>query len=219
MTCMDPDINRKIDNCFSKFPKRSYPKGQILVFADENPEHIFYIVSGRVRKYDVSYRGDEVVVNVFKPPAFFPMSWAINKSPNKFFYKTETVAELHIVPAAVALEFLQANPDVMLDLLGRIYRGMDGLLGRMVRLMSGTARSRVVYELIIECRRFGEVQPGGGYRLGTSEVDLAARSGLSRETVSRELQRLKEVDIIALQGRVMLVRDLPALERLLGAEV
>ncbi len=87
---MTSAVSSKIDQFFRTYPQRSYPKGQILVFAGEEPEHVFYITKGRVRQYDVSYRGEEVIVNVFKPPAFFPMSWAINKTPNKYFFKTET---------------------------------------------------------------------------------------------------------------------------------
>ncbi|HSW37537.1 MAG TPA: hypothetical protein VLG37_04195 [Candidatus Saccharimonadales bacterium] len=47
---MNPDVANKVDQYFSKYPYRSYPRGQILVFADENPEHIFYLVKGKVRK-------------------------------------------------------------------------------------------------------------------------------------------------------------------------
>lgn len=209
----------KVHEAFSKYPKRAYPKGQILVFADENPDHIFYLVEGRVRKYDVSYRGDEVIVNLFKPPAFFPMSWAINKSQNKYFYKTETKTTLHIVPTDVALEFVKTNPDVMLDLLSRIYHGMDGLMGRVVHLMSGTAKSRLIYELIMECRRFGEHDKKGSYWLSSNEVDLAARSGLSRETISREMQKLKDLGIVSIKGKLIEVKDLAALEKMLGGEI
>jgi len=216
---MPSDVAEKIEQHFSKYPRRSYPKGQILVFADESPEHIFYIVSGKVRKYDVSYRGDEVVVNIFKPPAFFPMSWAINHTPNRYFYKTEEPTELHVVPVNDALEFVKSNPDVMFDLLSRIYKGMDGLLGRMVRLMSGTAKSRLLYELIIECRRFGQKQGNESYALTTSEVDIAARSGLSRETVSREMRKISDQGLVKVQHNGIVVNDLAALEKILGSEI
>jgi len=216
---MQTAVRDKIHHQFSKYPRRVYPKGQILVFADENPEHIFYLVRGRVRKYDVSYRGDEVIVNLFQPPSFFPMSWAINRSRNKFFYKTETETELHIVPAKDALDFIKANPDVMLDLLSRIYRGMEGMLGRMVHLMSGTARSRLIYELITECRRFGKKQPDNSYVLDTNEIDLAARSGLSRETVSREIHQLKERGWVRVSSQSIIVRNIKALQETLGEEL
>lgn len=216
---MDATIADKNDEFFSKYPLRSYPKGQILIFADESPQHIFYLVAGKVRKYDVSYRGDEIIVNIFKPPAFFPMSWALNRLPNKYFYKTEEPTELRVVPVTDALEYLKSNPDVMLDLLSRIYRGMDGMFGRLVRLMSGSAKSRLIYELIIESRRFGKKLAEKHLLLSASESDLAARTGLSRETVSREMQKLKEQKLVQVDHRGIVVKDLTALEHLHGAEL
>jgi len=215
---MSEEIDEKIHAAFSQHPKRSYPKGQILIFADESPEYIFYITKGRVRKYDVSYRGDEVIVNVFKPPSFFPMSEAINHTPNKYFYKAETAVELHIVPMDAALLFLKDNPDVMLDLLSRVYRGMEGLLGRLVHLMSGSAKSRLLYELLIECRRFGKKQPDGSYALDITEVDLAARAGMSRETVSREMRRIKTAGLATVDSKGIVIKDLALLEEKAGAE-
>lgn len=216
---MDAAVPQKIADHFSKFPKRAYPKGQILVFADESPEHVYYLIKGKVRQYDVSYRGDEIIVNIFKEGAFFPMSWAINGTDNKYFYKTETDTELRVVPSREAVEFVKANPDVLFDLLSRVYRGMDGLLGRIVHLMSGTALSRLVYELIIESRRFGKQDKDGKYLLNISEVDLAARSGLSRETVSREMRKIKDQGLVTISDRRICVTDISALEEKLGSTI
>jgi CRP/FNR family cyclic AMP-dependent transcriptional regulator len=216
---MPDDITAKVHTFFTRYPERSYPKGQILVFANEDPGHIFYLVEGQVRKYDISYRGDEIIVNTFKPSAFFPMSWAINRDKNHYFYKTETSVTLHITPADDALQFLKDNPDVTLDLLARVYRGTEGLLGRMVHLMSGTARSRLLYELIIECRRFGEKQENDTYILTSNEVDLAARSGLSRETVSREIRKLKTKGWAKVDHGHIIVTNFDAIEQSVGTEI
>jgi len=216
---MSEAVADKVQAVFSQYPKRTYPKGQILIFADETPEHIYYLTHGRVRKYDVSYRGDEVIVNIFKPGAFFPMSEAINHTPNKYFYKTETATELHIVPFTAALELLQNNPDVMFDLLSRIYRGMDGMLGRMVQLMSGSAKGRLLYELLIECRRFGQKNEDDTYLLDITEVDLAARSGLSRETVSREMKQIKAAGIAEVNAKGIIICDVALLEKRVGTDL
>ena len=215
---MAQTVTQKIEQYFSKYPKRSYPKGQILVFADESPEHIFYIIKGSVREYDVSYRGDEVIVNIFKPPAFFPMSWAINRTPNKYFYKTEVATELQIAPIDDTLKFVKDNPDVLMYLVGRIYKGMDHLLGRIVHLMSSSAKRRLLYELVIECRRSGDENKDGSYKLDINEVDLAARSGLSRETVSREMHKLKAEDLVSISSQGVRVNNLEALEKKIGME-
>ena len=216
---MTTEIASKIHTELSRFPKRIYPKGQILIFADENPDYIFYIVKGQVRKYDVSYRGDEIVINIFKPPAFFPLSWALNHTENKYFYTTETEVEVHIIPTSDARKFLENNPDVTLDLLSRIYIGLEGVYGRLTHLMSGTARSRLAYEIIIECRRFGMKQDTSDYVLSVNEAGLAARSGLSRETVSREVSKLKERGWLHFDGKEIVVTNLDKLEASLGSQI
>lgn len=215
---MADSVTDKIHAAFSQYPKRSYPKGQILIFADETPEHIYYIIEGRVRKYDVSYRGDEIIVNIFQQPAFFPMSEAINHTHNSYFYKTEVATEVHIVPAADALQFLKDNPDVMLDLLSRIYRGMEGLLGRLVHLMSGSAKSRLLYELLVESRRFGTESDDATIALDINETDLAARAGMSRETVSREMKKIKAEGIVGVTSKGIIIKDLALLESKAGTE-
>lgn len=182
---MDDIIRKKVDTFFSSYPKRSYPKDQIIIFSGESPDKVFYILTGKVRQYDISYRGNEVVVNIFAPPAFFPMTWAINKTPNKYFYKTEVDTEVRIAPPDEVVAFIKDNPDVMFNLLSRLYNGIEGVLSRTIYLMSGTAKTRVIYELIIEAHRFGTILSENKYELHITETDLAAHAGLTRETISR----------------------------------
>lgn len=206
-----------IKQAFSDCPQRTYKKGEIMVFAGETPDYIMYITAGRVRQYDVSYRGEEVAVNIFKPPAFFPMSWALNKSQNRFFYKAESDVTVHLVPHEKAVKLLQQNPDITLDLLSRIYRGMDGLLGRMVQLMAGNAKSRVMYELSMECSRFGDPRQSEPQQLHITEIDIAARSGLSRETVSREMRKLKEQGLVTIEQRRIIIQNIAAINHAISS--
>lgn len=80
---------------------------------------------------------------------------------------------------------------MLYDLLSRVYRGVDGLLGRLTHLMASSARTRLVYELVVEGERFGTEREDGAITLDINEKDLGARAGLSRETVSREAHKLK----------------------------
>jgi len=213
---MNEDVQKKIETFFATYPKRTYPKDQIVVFAGEDPEKVFHILSGKISQYDISYRGDEIVINIFKEPAFFPMSWAINRTPNSYFFKADEETIVRVAPPDDVVKFIKDNPDVMFNLLSRLYKGVDGVLARTTHLMSGSARSRIIYELIIECRRFGEKADENMYRLKINESDLAAHSGLARETVSREMKHLKERELIEIVGGGIFVKDLSALESQLG---
>jgi len=213
---MDDAITRKMETFFAKYPKRTYPKGQIVIFASEDPEKVFHILSGRISQYDISYRGNEIGVNILKSPAFFPMSWAINRVPNLYFFKADEETVVRVAPPEDVVKFIKDNPDVMFNLLSRLYKGMDGVLTRTVHLMSGSARSRIIYELIIECRRFGEKAGENMYLLKINESDLAAHTGLARETINREIKHLKERDLMEVIPGGMLIKNLDELEEQLG---
>lgn len=212
------ETQAKIEDFFTQYRLRKYPKGQMLILSGDETDYIYHLVKGRVKEYDVSYRGDEVILNIFKPPAFFPMSLAINKTRNPYIYEAETDVEIRQAPAEDVLKFLKSNPDVMYDLLSRLYRGVDGLLSRMAHLMAGSARSRLLHELILECRRFGEQQKDGSYELSINEKDLGARAGLSRETVNREASKLKKEGLISIHRNNIHIKDIGALEVMLGKE-
>jgi CRP-like cAMP-binding protein len=213
---MSNAIQDKVAQFFADYPTRTYDKRQVMVWAKEQPADVFYIVEGRVSQYDIAPNGNEVVVNVFRPGAFFPMSSAINSTPNAYFFEADVATTVRQAPARAAVEFLQNNPDVMFDLLARVYRGTDGVLRRMAHLMGGGAHSRLVFELLNATHRFGESQPDGSVRIPLTETDLARHSGLARETVSRHLQRLKTAGVVTIAPERITVSSVHRLEELLG---
>ena len=214
---MAPLVVKKIEEFFKTYETVVYQKGQILIQAGDDPENVWYISSGKVKQYHLNDKGDEAIINVFKPPAFFPMSFAINRTPNEYFFEAESKVEIRKAPVEAVIAFVKTNPDVLFDLLSRVYIGADAILGRMVGLMSGNARSRVIYELIIECSRFGELH-NGHYLIDLNESDIAARAGLSRETVSREIYKLKTNGYIQIDKKQIVVTNLPNLQALFDNE-
>lgn len=213
---MDSKVADKVKAFFEAYPKRTYSKDQIIVFGGESPDKVFYIVAGKISQYDISYRGEEIVINVYKPPAFFPMTWAINGPANPYFFKADEESTVYVAPPTEVVAFIKDNPDVMFDLLSRLYRGVDGVLARMVHLMGGSARSRLMYEILIESRRFGKKMPDHTVHITLHEGDLASRSGLARETVNREIRHLKDKGIISVKDGKIIVKDMHSLEDQLG---
>jgi CRP-like cAMP-binding protein len=210
----DADTRSKVTAFFTAFPVKTIAKGEVIVQAGEEPEAVFYLTDGRVNQYDITPAGTTVVVNVFKPFAFFPMSWAINRTPNEYFYEAGTEVTFHKVPADAAVAFLRENPDVLFDLLSRVYRGADGLLRRMAHLMGGQAKARLQFELLNAAYRFGDIRPDGAVAVPLKESDLGSTSGLARETVNRNLQELKAAGLIEITRQGFVITDLARLERM-----
>lgn len=220
----ESEVIKKLDLFFTQFKEQQYKKGEILISADEEPSGVFYLKEGVVRQYAISKKGEELVLNVFKPISFFPMGWTINGTRNDYYYEALTNVEVFKVPREKVIEFLKSNPDVLYDLVSRIYKGLDGLFTRMTYMMSGGAYDRLITEIVIQAKRFGKhkTAPASGKDDGeievhVSEKELAAQAGMTRETVSRAMKILKEKGLVTFSKNMLSIHDLARLEEELGS--
>jgi len=212
---VNKDIALKIEDFFKNYKFQTYKKGEIILRADDNPQGIFYLTKGLVKMYSISKKGDEVILNIFKPISFFPMTWGLNETPNAYYFEAMEDTNLYRAPREKVVLFLERNPDVALDLLKRLYRGVDGMLIKMTYLMSARAHTRLMMELIIHAQRFGKKTKGNAVMLKISEGELAASSGMTRETASREISRLKEEGLITFRQNMLEIKDLNKLSEML----
>lgn len=209
----------KVDAFFENFRELKFSKGEIIIFAGENNNNVYYLIEGRIKKYSVNYKGDEIVLTIFRPPSFLPIAQAINqKTINRFYYAAETDVIVRRAPTQKVVEMLKENPDVMMKLLLRVNRALDEFLGRAVSLMASNALSRVAYEIYIETTRFG-TKEDDHYLINLTERNIAARTGLTRETVNREIRKLKQMNAVQVERRGIIVKDLRYLEKKLYKEL
>jgi CRP-like cAMP-binding protein len=216
---MNTTIKETVKLFFDAYPSRQFSKGELVLRPEEKLKDIIYLEEGQIVAYDISVGGNDIVVNAFKPGTFFPLSQAVNDTSNKYFYEAASPVTARIAPAKDVVEFLKNNPDVTFDLLSRVYRGTDGLLRRTAHLMGGSAKSRLIFELLNASARFGIPGHDNSTFIPLTESDLAKRSGLSRETVSRTIRSLKTAGLVQLQARGVVIFNHADLEATLGSEL
>lgn len=106
---MEMNISQKLENFFKQFKHQVYEKGEVLIRVDDDPDGIFYLTSGTVKEYAISKKGEELVINVFKPISFFPMSWAINQTPNAYYFEALEDLEVWKAPREKVVEIGRAH--------------------------------------------------------------------------------------------------------------
>lgn len=209
---MKPATHHAISAFFEQYPERRYKKGHVLITPGETVESAYLLIKGKIKVYDVSYRGEEIIITNRIPPAMFPVSVVVNSAPTRYIYEATTDIIIRQAPTADLRQFLDSNPGVVLDLLSHIYTILDSVLERMVHYITSNAKSRLIYAIISECREFGTPQEDGSYRIDVNETELGSRAGLSRETVSREARSLKRLKLLEVHHNYLVVRNLPQLE-------
>lgn len=216
MTHVNSISSTDYDQFLSQFPLRRLAKGRMLISPDEEPECIFSLEAGRVCKYDMTKYGEQVVINIFKAPTLLPLSWALNKSPNQYYYEATTRLTVRCIPTEELSVYLKSHPEMVYDLLQQVYEGLENSQRRVVYLTRGTAQTKLLFELLVEAKRSGEIQPDGTILVSINETELAVRAGLSRETISRTLTKVcRSSDVCKRVGRSIVVKSITELNDLL----
>lgn len=214
---MDEKIIRKLNQFFAKYKIQQLKKGELLIRAGDDPQGIYYLSEGLVRRYAITSSGEELVLNMYKPHSFFPMSWAISNVHNTHFYEAMTDITVRRAPKDDVVAFIKQEPDVQYDLLRRLYIGIEGVWMHIEHLMTGSAHTKLLTAVIIFAKRFGK-QEGNTViiPLRLTEKDLAEYAGMSRETASRELKLLKKEHLITFEKGTIIVNDMKELENALS---
>jgi CRP/FNR family cyclic AMP-dependent transcriptional regulator len=197
-------VQQKLLDFFEHYSNRSVSKNSIILFPDKEPEGVHFLRSGLVRMYGISKDGIEFSLNIFKPFSFFPMGWVFNDTQNPYFYESLEESNFFIAPKIETLHFLKENNDITIDLLERIYKGLDGYFLKTESLLTGNAHYKVITQLLIQTKRFGKIT--------MTHNQLATLTGLSRETVSREIEKLIGKGLVLSKGRTLIIPEPKKLE-------
>ena len=208
---MQPEIQKILKSFFIKFQAKSFVKGKTVIIGGKD-RRVFFLTRGVVRMFSIQ-RGTELTLNIYKQYALFPMALVLNNQKDRYKYDALTDVEGYFAPKKEFEKFLNKNPKVLFDLLGRIYRGLEGFFMRMETLLSGDAHFRILTQLVIYSRRFGQSERGRiTFDWHLTHQELASQTGLARETVTKEIKKLQDKGFVGYIGKKLVIYDLPSLE-------
>ena len=192
---------------------RSFSPGE-TVFGEGEPCAGLYVVeSGHVRIFKSSAGGREQVLSIDGPGssiAELPVFDGGN-------YPASVTAMDDAVLLFVSKQDFQAlclaHPQVALKVLRVVGARLRRLVGIIEELSFTTVRHRLAAFLLRLAQKEGKRSADGvEVTLPVSNQELAAQIGTVRELVSRNLSRLQAEGMLKIDGRVVTICDLKALE-------
>ena len=148
---MDTDgINKtqEFEIFYEQFSTRDYKKGEMLIRADDDPQGIFCLTKGYVRQYTISKSGNELSLHILKPISYFPMVWAINGTPNVYFFEALTPVEVGRAPKEQVVNFIKDKPSLLFELMSELLEDYAETLTRVEHLVFSDAYRRVISILL-----------------------------------------------------------------------
>ena len=203
--------------------RKKIPSGQTII-SDEEPVDFFAnVISGAIKLTKTLPDGRQQIVGLLFPPDFLGRAYSRN---NPYTAEAATEVEICTFPNAAFERLVGEYPELQARLFQHTLDELDAARDWMLLLGRKTAEEKVASFLLMLARRSlltgcqHKGPPGmAAFELPLTRADVADYLGLTIETVSRQLTRLKTSNVIRLSSnRLIMVPDLDRLARAAGQE-
>jgi len=189
---------------------RQIPKGSILFFQDDPADGQYVLRSGSVAIYISSSDGRELVLGEMRPGDCFGELALITGGTRSTTAVTLLKSELFIIPSELFLDLIYSHPDMLRSLLIETAHRLYASTRRESALAFLDAPARLARILL----QLAELSDAPGGYITISQLDLARRAGLTRQTVAKILGRWRRSGwLLTGRGRVVLL-DKSALQEI-----
>ena len=194
--------------------QRSFRRGQYLWYEGDDGDRLLVVVSGLLKVMVTTEQGDEVVLTTVGPRESIGELAVLNRVPRSAAVVAVEPTTVLSLGRATVLELMARHPsvlDAVLRALGDLVRRLTEQTSDLIVLDLGARLAKLLLRLAGPAA--AGVDHGVVLDLGLSQSDLAGMVGATRPAVNRALQQLASRGLIAVDGQVIKLCDLPGLRR------
>jgi len=194
----------------SVFPARS-----LIVSEDETDDDVFFILSGRARAATYTDSGREVLMSELPPGESFGIFAAIDGQPRSTNVIAVEECRIARMSAASFNKVLDEHTGVMRAFLNYLVERIRSLSQRMTAVTTRNAEQRLIAELLRLAEDGGTGPDSAVIEPLPTQQELATLIFSQRESVGRDMSKLKDAGLIDRKGRSLQIRSLSRLRALL----
>jgi len=209
-----------LGNIRARATRRTFKKRSILLYQGEAPRMAYVLQSGVVKVYTINNAGEEQIVAFHAKRDVFPAPWIFGKTATTMYYfEALTDCEVLTLPREELYKNMIGSPELLAATLDYFVTNYTGLLMRVTALEQSRAREKIMFTLYYLLFRYGRPTKAGRYviELGLTHSIIASLVGLTRETTTTELSKLKRQKVLDYNLHNYSVNK-EKLERLLGED-
>lgn len=191
--------------------------GETLFHDGDDADFVYEVVDGLMTSYSILADGRRQILGFLFPGDILGLS-------NDGFYHNSCCAvgpaSVRAIPRSMLMRVSRDRPEIGAKLLECATKQLIGMQNHFVLLGRKSAQEKVASFLLVLARRHaGDKEQTVSFRLPMSRSEIADYLGMTIETVSRTLTKLRINGVIELpQTSTVNVRSLSRLERLAGDE-
>jgi CRP-like cAMP-binding protein len=205
---------------YQKYTPHTVEPGEPLLYQGEVPRNSFLVTDGIVKVYDIGASGDEKIVNFMSVGDIIPPAWAFKKAPvSLYYYDAFTTVTYYTIPRQELEKAIDDTPAITKYFYEHYATSYISALLEIHALEQSKGTDKIVHMLQYLLMRFPGEQQGEWHEINlrVTHQDIGNMTGLTRETTSTELSKLKKQGIVSYKNQYYSL-NLPLMRSQLSSE-
>lgn len=195
-----------IDRFLAHCTRRRYPPKSIIIYAEDAPDTLYFIVSGSVTVLIEDEDGREIVLAYLNAGDFFgEMGLFDEVTKRTAWVRAKIQCEVAEINYAKFRQLAKEDAEILFELASQMavrLRRTSGMVGRLAFM---DVTGRIARTLLDLCKEPDAVTHPDGMQIRITRQELGRIVGCSREMVGRVLKNLEDQHLISTQGKTIVV--------------
>ena len=200
-----------IDN----FTIHNYKKNQIIYAEKEDPEYLWALIDGKVKKYKDGVGGRVQILRLVNPGQYFGYRAFFAGEPYVSSAATIEPSTLGTLPMSLVEEMISKNNRLAMFFIHELSRNLGNSDTKIVKLTPKHIRGRLAEALIVLLDTYGyEEDNNMTLKIYMAREDLANLSNMTTSNAIRTLSNFVTEKIIVVDGRKIKILNEPMLRKI-----
>jgi CRP-like cAMP-binding protein len=198
----ETSYSKHVDELFAEARARTYPKNQLIHYADDPMSHIYLIKDGYIKAYTILESGDTRTILLLGPGDIFPLSFSSSMDWSnysiRYFYQTLCDTKVLVMPSDLLREKIDSTHEMLETYMTYLSASNEAIMTQLEVMKNKKAIDKVEMLLPYLISKAGKKLRPNVYelQLRMSHQEIADLSGVTRETTTTLIKELENKGVI-----------------------
>ncbi len=215
----DAVIFRELDSeefkAMEEITQLRHVDGDAMLFFEGDPANGFFVLlSGRMRIYKSTADGKEFTLHQITPGQVFAEAAIFRGNTYPANCMAMEDSEVAFIPKDQFIRLITKYPNISLKIIGSLSRWLREFAAKLEDLSLKEVPARLATYLLRQRQRL----KSDSFELDITKAELASELATISETLSRSLKKLKDLEVIAVDGKRITILDSDHLDSIAAGE-
>ncbi len=193
--------NEEKHRIINAFEIHNFKKNQIIYAEGEDPEFLWCLLKGKVKKFKEGVGGRVQILRLIRPVQYFGYRAFFAQEPYVSSAGAFEASTLGSVPMELVMDLIRNNNKLALFFIKELSRNLGGSDTKIVNLTQKHIRGRLAEALIVLKDNYGYEDDNSTLKIYMAREDLANLSNMTTSNAIRTLSGFVNEKLITVDGR------------------